>query len=95
MDILDAHAVPAAPICDVEQAVASAQTAFRRLLVNGEHPVAGAIRMMEQPVHYSGAQRGMLERSPLLGEHTDTVLCEWLDADDARIESLKRRKIIA
>ena len=49
--ILDAHGVPAAPIWDVEQAVSSAQTAFRRLLVDGEHPVAGTIRMMEQPVH--------------------------------------------
>lgn len=35
--ILDAHGVPAAPIWDVEQAVSSTQTAFRRLLVDGEH----------------------------------------------------------
>jgi CoA:oxalate CoA-transferase len=79
----------------VEQAVSSAQTAFRQLLVNGEHPVAGPIRMMEQPVHYSGVKRGKLERSPLLGEHTDAVLCDWLDADGGRIETLKRNKVIA
>jgi CoA:oxalate CoA-transferase len=95
VDILDAHAVPAAPICDVEQAVSSAQTAFRQLLVNAEHPVAGAIRMMEQPVHYSGVERGRLERSPLLGEHTNAVLCDWLDADIERIESLRRNQVIA
>jgi CoA:oxalate CoA-transferase len=95
VDILDRNAVPAAPICDVQQAVTSAQTAFRQLLVNGRHPVAGPIRMMEQPVHYSGVQRGKLQRSPLLGEHTDVVLSEWLDADRERIETLKRNKIIA
>ena len=93
--ILDRHAVPAAPIWDVEQAVSSAQTAFRQLVVKGEHPVAGAIHMMEQPVHYSGAERGQIERSPLLGEHTDAVLSEWLGADRTRIESLRRNKIIA
>ena len=93
--ILDRHAVPAAPIWDVEQAVSSAQTAFRQLVVKGEHPVAGAIHMMEQPVHYSGAERGQIERSPLLGEHTDAVLSEWLGADRTRIESLRCNKIIA
>ncbi len=93
--ILDGHAVPAAPILNVEQAVSSAQTAFRQLLSNGEHPLAGTIRMMEQPVHYSGAERGKIGRSPLLGEHTDAVLCEWLGADGKRIESLRRNKVIA
>jgi CoA:oxalate CoA-transferase len=93
--ILDDHAVPAAPIWNVEQAVSSAQTAFRQLLVDGEHPVAGSIRMMEQPVHYSGVERGKLERSPLLGEHTNAVLSEWLNADATRIELLRQNKVIA
>jgi CoA:oxalate CoA-transferase len=93
--ILDDHAVPAAPVWNVEQAVSSAQTAFRQLLMDGEHPVAGRIRMMEQPVHYSGVERGKLERSPLLAEHTDAVLSEWLNADATRIERLKQNKVIA
>jgi CoA:oxalate CoA-transferase len=93
--ILDQHAVPAAPIWDVEQAVSSAQTAFRQLLHSCDHPVAGAISMMEQPVHYSGVERGVIERSPLLGEHTNTVLSEWLDADEARIAALRRTEVIA
>jgi len=93
--VLEQHSVPAAPIWDVEQAVCSAQTAFRQLLCDGQHPVAGAVRLMEQPVHYSGVERGKLARSPLLGEHTDTVLREWLDAGARRIASLRHDKVIA
>ena len=51
--------------------------------------------MMEQPVHFSGVERGKLERSPLLGEHTDAVLSQWLDADTTRIELLRQSKVIA
>ena len=93
--ILDKHAVPASPICSVEQAVASAQTAFRRLLCDTDHPLAGGIRMPEQPVHFSGVERGELEPSPLLGEHTDAILSRLLGADRTRIASLRRENIIA
>ena len=95
VSILDSYAVPAAPICSVEQAVASAQTAFRQLLCDVEHPLAGAIRLSEQPVHYSGVARGKLRRSPLLGEHTDSVLSDVLGANSTRIASLRRNKIVA
>ena len=93
--ILDKHAVPASPICSVEQAVTSAQTAFRRLLCDTDHPLAGGIRMPEQPVHFSGVERGELEPSPLLGEHTDEILSRLLGADNTRIASLRRENIIA
>jgi CoA:oxalate CoA-transferase len=95
VEILDAHGVPAAPIWDVEEAVASAQTSFRKLLMRTSHPVAGDIDLMEQPVHYSHVERGKLARSPLLGEHTDGVLGELLEIDSQRIRSLKERRIIA
>lgn len=92
--VLERHAVPASAIWDVEEAVTSAQTAFRALLVNGDHPVAGAIRIPEQPVHFSGVKRGMLERSPLLGEHTDAVLAEVLGLDTKRLHELRREGVV-
>jgi CoA:oxalate CoA-transferase len=95
VSILDKHAVPASPICSVEQAVASAQTAFRRLLCDTDHPLAGGIRMPEQPVHFSGVERGELEPSPLLGEHSDAILSRLLGADSTRIATLRRENIIA
>ena len=91
---LEAARVPASPIWTVEEAAASAQTAFRQLLTVTEHPVAGEITMIEQPVHFSGMARGRIGRAPCLGEHTAAVLSGLLGMGEEEIAALREAGVI-
>ncbi|QIB34219.1 CaiB/BaiF CoA transferase family protein [Ancylobacter pratisalsi] len=91
---LDAEGVPASPIWSIEQAASSAHVAFRKLFADVEHPAAGSIRVMEQPVHFQGMARGEVAPAPLLGEHTDAILEEVLGMPAERREELRRAGVI-
>lgn len=92
--LLDAEGIPVSPIWSVEQAAESAHVAFRKLFADVEHPRAGKVRIMEQPVHFSGMERGAVSAPPLLGEHTDAILDELLAMPKARREFLRRAGVI-
>ena len=92
--LLDEAGVPVSPIWSVEQAAASAHVGFRRLFAEVEHPTAGALRLLEQPVQFSDVPRGALRPPPLFGQHTDEILSELLDMPAARREALRAAGVI-
>jgi len=92
--LLDAAGVPASPIWSLDQAAASAHVAFRQLFADVEHPAAGRVRLMEQPVHISDLPRGALAPPPLLGQHTDAILGELLGLSPERRAELRQAGII-
>ncbi len=76
--LLESQAVPCGPINRLDDVFADPQVLARGLRVDLQHPVAGTvptvanpIRMSETPVHYRLAP-------PVLGQHTDEVLAQWL-----------------
>ncbi|MBT4890219.1 MAG: CoA transferase [Rhodospirillales bacterium] len=75
--------VPASPIWSMEEAIESVQVSARSLLRTAEHSKIGSIPMMEQPVQFEGAPRGITAPAPDLGEHTSAVLSnlEGLSSD--------------
>ncbi len=80
--------VPSSPIQSMEQAIESAQVAVRGLLARQQHPVAGAIPAMEQPVQFEGMQRGDIRPAPVLGANTREILNALDDIDAAALERL-------
>ncbi|MCS0502075.1 CaiB/BaiF CoA transferase family protein [Ancylobacter mangrovi] len=92
--ILDREGIPVSPIWSVEQAAASAHVTFRRLFAEVDHPAAGTVRVMEQPVQFYDVPRGQVTPAPLLGEHTDAILEEVLGIPAERREELRRAGII-
>ncbi len=66
--------VPAGPIWNIEQAIASGQVAERDLLVETEHATLGPIRLPGQPVRFSALAPRATSPPPRLGEHNDTYL---------------------
>ena len=74
--ILDQHQVPCGPLLSIGQAFELPQVQARGNIVTVEHPKAGPIRMLRNPIRF--ADRTMEHRPPpVLGEHTDAVLEEF------------------
>ena len=74
--ILDQHQVPCGPLLSIGQALELAQVQARGNVVTVEHPKAGPIRLLRNPIRF--ADRTMEHRPPpVLGEHTDAVLEEF------------------
>jgi crotonobetainyl-CoA:carnitine CoA-transferase CaiB-like acyl-CoA transferase len=93
-DLLDIAGVPAAPISNLAQALESPHAQHRRLLRTVQHPRAGAVRVMPQPVQFSGMSCDADYVAPSLGEHTDEVLRDELGLTLADISGLRARGAI-
>jgi len=70
----DDAGIPAGPINDVAEALASAQTEGRDMVTEVEHPVLGMIRMLGLPIRFDGTPAAIRRHPPMLGEHTDEIL---------------------
>jgi CoA:oxalate CoA-transferase len=57
------------------------------------HPVHGDFKMPSWPVRVDGAPPRLVT-SPMLGEHNQQVLGEWLGIDAGEVEALRRDGII-
>jgi crotonobetainyl-CoA:carnitine CoA-transferase CaiB-like acyl-CoA transferase len=90
--VLDEAGVPASPILSVAEALASEHVAERGLVTTADHPVAGTIPLVRQPVRFSLRPPGPVAPPPTLGQHTDEVLGAFLDADE--IAELRRDGVV-
>jgi crotonobetainyl-CoA:carnitine CoA-transferase CaiB-like acyl-CoA transferase len=90
--MLFAGAVPAAPIHDLAQALENPFVTEHGRLQTLPHPVKGSYRMVAPPVRCAG-EEAPARPAPALGEHTEALLRE-LGYDSARIQALKRSKVI-
>jgi len=90
IEVLRTAGVPAAPIVDYAEALASEQAQARNMVMEVEHPVEGPIKMLGYPVKASGGAQQFRYPPPLLGEHTAAVLRES-GLDEAAIGQLRDR----
>jgi crotonobetainyl-CoA:carnitine CoA-transferase CaiB-like acyl-CoA transferase len=72
----DAAGVPVGPVHSVGEALTHPQTLARGMIVDLEHPGAGATKALGCPVHFSRTPSRVDRAAPLLGEHTREVLQE-------------------
>jgi formyl-CoA transferase len=72
----DRIGLPAGPVLDIAAALAHPQTIAREMVVETDHPLAGKVRGLGLPIHFSDAKRSGNRPAPLLGEHTREVLME-------------------
>jgi len=92
--ILDIAGVPASPVLRLDEVLTSDYARQRELVKQTQHPRAGTVSIVPQPVKMSGLSGEPALVPPLLGEHTHAVLREILGMDDATLAQLHAQGVI-
>ncbi len=86
LTVLEAAEVPAGPVLSIGAMHGDPQALARDMVVEVEHPVAGATKAIGLPLKFSETPGAIRRPAPLLGEHTAEVLAElgYTDTDLVR-----------
>ena len=86
--------VPAGPINDIGEVLTNEHAIERGLVRHIENAAGNAVPHVSNPVDFEGTPVGYERAPPLLGEHTNEVLHEWLGYSDAEIKALKNLGVV-
>ncbi|MGE8496834.1 MAG: CaiB/BaiF CoA transferase family protein [Pseudomonas sp.] len=86
---LEQAGVPCGPINDLEQVFADPQVQARGLKIELPHPLAGVVPQVASPIRLSGTPVEYRYAPPLLGEHTEQVLQQWLGLSAEQVAELR------
>ncbi|HWA79339.1 MAG TPA: CoA transferase [Acetobacteraceae bacterium] len=89
MRILGEAGIPAGAVLDPAELLADPSFAARGIVQTMMHPHAGAYKMPAWPVRFSG-RPPPVRAAPLLGEHTEAVLAEWLGMNETEARATGR-----
>jgi crotonobetainyl-CoA:carnitine CoA-transferase CaiB-like acyl-CoA transferase len=91
---LAAADVPHAPVWTYADVFGCPQAAARGLRVEVRDPSGRPVDLIGTPFHIAGATLPTPTAPPTLGQHTAEVLTSLLGVDAARLEELRRQKVI-
>jgi crotonobetainyl-CoA:carnitine CoA-transferase CaiB-like acyl-CoA transferase len=89
----EAAGIPAGPIYSVPEALADPHARARGMVQEMDHPVAGRVNVLGNPVKLSASPAKIQRAAPLLGEDTESIL-STLGYGPDEIETLKRHGVI-
>ena len=88
MEILNPLNVPCGPVLSMKELAEEKSLRASGTVVEIDHPTRGKYVSVGNPIKLSDSTTAV-ERSPLLGEHTDQILSEVLGMDSADIEAAR------
>lgn len=92
---LEAARVPCAPVNNMEQVFGHRQVKHRKLRLDLEHPSYGPMPTLGPAARYSAFDvTDGWTAPPLVGEHTEHILKEWLAYTDEQIGQLREERIV-
>ncbi len=94
LDALAAAGVPAGPINDIGEVLGNAHARERQLVRQLRNGAGDDVPTVANPVAFAATPVAYDRAPPLLGEHTDEVLREWLGYSGARIAELHADSVI-
>ena len=80
---LEAAGVPCGPINRIDEVFADPQVRARGLHIDMDHPLAGSVPLVANPIRLSGSPVTYRTPPPTLGQHTAEVLAQWLGTASA------------
>ena len=91
---LEAAGIPSGPINTYPEVFADPQVVHRGMTLEAEHAQAGRVTFCASPIRFTDIAPREPMAPPVLGQHTDEVLRELLDLDDAAIAQLRADAVI-
>jgi len=94
LEQLSARGVPCGPINTLDQVFADPQVQHRGMQTELEHPEAGRVPSVANPIKFSETPVSYRSAPPTLGQHSAAVLRELLDLPVSTINQLKAEGIV-
>jgi len=92
--ILAPLGIPCGPINRMDEVFADPQVQHLQMVMEAEHPQAGTIRMVRNPVSFSRMPVDIRQVPPRLGEHTEEVLRDMLGYSAEEVAALRAAGVI-
>ncbi len=92
--LLEAAGVPNGPINDIAQVFEEPQVKARGVKIELDHAAAGKLPLVASPMRFSGTPLEYRLPPPLLGEHTDQILKEFLKLNETEVAKLRADGIV-
>jgi crotonobetainyl-CoA:carnitine CoA-transferase CaiB-like acyl-CoA transferase len=86
--------VPNAPVLSIPEVADDPHLIHRKMIREVEHPVAGNVRVPGSPIRLSDSPLDQIFPAPLLGQHTNQVLREYLDFSEEQLSHLREKQAI-
>ncbi|MEE8394475.1 MAG: CoA transferase [bacterium] len=93
MRVLGDAGVPAGAVRDTMELLNDPDFERRGIIQVVQHPKNGPFRMPAWPVHHNGAA-APVEPAPMLGQHNQEVLEQWLGMDAAQVTALRDAGVV-
>lgn len=94
LEAFEGKKLPIAPVNDVQATLNHPQSQARDMVVEMEHDACGPIKLVGTPVKYSESQPRIRTPPPLLGQHTNEVMAEFLGMEEDEVEALKGQGVL-
>lgn len=85
--------VPCGPLNDLEMAIANPQVVRNQMVVEMDHPRAGKLRTMANPIHFMGTPIRYELPPPVLGQHSREIL-QGLGYNPDQIRGFREAKVV-
>jgi succinate---hydroxymethylglutarate CoA-transferase len=85
---LEPAGIPVGPINSVEEALTSAHTGARAMVVDVDHPTLGPVPLVGIPFRMFGTPAAIRRPPPTLGQHSREILVDELGLDRSELDEL-------
>jgi crotonobetainyl-CoA:carnitine CoA-transferase CaiB-like acyl-CoA transferase len=94
LEELEKAGIPCGPVNDFAQVFADKHVRERGIEIKVNHPFEPELSLIRNPITFSETPVKDYRAPPLLGQNTREVLTSRLGYDDAKLEALRKQRII-
>lgn len=91
---LEAAKVPSGPINNLAEVFTDPQVLARGMIQSWAHPLSDEVQLVASPMKLSETPVRADLPPPMLGQHTEEALADWIGLDATRLAELRRRGIV-
>lgn len=91
---LEKAQIPSGPINSYPQVFEDPQVVHRQMAVTMPHLTAGSVTLCRSPIRFVNMPETAPTAPPVLGQHTDEILNDVLELDEAQIAALREQHIV-